>query len=359
ASARRMYSEGRVETISRWWEWMERSGHISEMAELAAVAAFFRGLDGDAAGAELMAAHSLSDESGRPKPTEQLGPLALMLRSYRSAAGVEQASADARAARDMLGANSDWFHICLGQEASALIALEGVAAADPMWAEALLRSQAVDAHPAASYAAAHRAVAAIDRGDWEAAASFADLSLEIIEKGGLEDYITSALGFSVASRVAAREGDIDEARRQLARAAAIRPRLSVGIPLGSVLTLHEMARAFIELADVAGARRVMREAADIIAIRPRLGTLISVHERIKETLSGLPAGTVGPSSLTKAELRILPMLVTHLTYPEIADRIFVSRHTVKAHAMSIYRKLGVSSRSDAVAKAREIGLIST
>jgi LuxR family maltose regulon positive regulatory protein len=72
----------------------------------------------------------------------------------------------------------------------------------------------------------------------------------------------------------------------------------------------------------------------------------------------LPAGTVGPSSLTKAELRILAFLVTHLSYPEIADRLFVSRHTVKAHAMSIYRKLGVSSRSDAVAKSREIGLIS-
>lgn len=358
SSARRMYSEGRVETISRWWEWMEKSGHIAELGELAAVAAFFRGLDGDAAGAELMAVHALSDESGRPKPTEQLGPLALMLRSYRAAGGVEQVSADARAATALLGYNSDWFHICLGQEASALIALDGVAAADSTWAEALLRSQAVDAHPAASYAAGHRAVASIDRGDWEAAESFADLSLTIIEKGGLEDYITSALGFSVAARVAARKGDIDTAHGHLARASAIRPRLSVGIPLGSVLTLHEMARAFIELADVAGARRVMREAADILASRPRLGTILSVHENIKATLSSLPAGTVGPSSLTKAELRILPQLVTHLTYPEIADRLFVSRHTVKAHAMSIYRKLGVSSRSDAVDKAREIGLIS-
>jgi LuxR family maltose regulon positive regulatory protein len=322
------------------------------------VAAFFRGLDGDAAGAELMAVNALSDESGRPKPSEQLGPLALMLRSYRSAAGVEQILADARSARTLLGINSDWFHICLGQEASALIALEGVTAADPTWAEALLRSQAVDAHPAASYAAAHRAAAAIDGGDWESAEMFAGLSLDIIETGGLEDYITSALGFSVVARVAAHRGDIDEARRQLARAGAIRPRLSVAIPLGSVLTLHEMARAFIELADLAGARRVMREAADIIAVRPRLGTLIDAHESLRKTLSALPAGTVGPSSLTKAELRILPFLVTHLSYPEIADRLFVSRHTVKAHAMSIYRKLGVSSRSDAVAKSREIGLIS-
>jgi LuxR family maltose regulon positive regulatory protein len=50
--------------------------------------------------------------------------------------------------------------------------------------------------------------------------------------------------------------------------------------------------------------------------------------------------------------------VTHLTYPEIGDRLYVSRHTVKTQAMSIYRKLGVSSRAEAVSKAREVGLIS-
>jgi LuxR family maltose regulon positive regulatory protein len=68
---------------------------------------------------------------------------------------------------------------------------------------------------------------------------------------------------------------------------------------------------------------------------------------------------VGPSSLTGAELRLLPFLVTHLTYPEIGERLYVSKHTVKTQAMSIYRKLSVSSRSEAVAKARDIGLIST
>jgi LuxR family maltose regulon positive regulatory protein len=50
--------------------------------------------------------------------------------------------------------------------------------------------------------------------------------------------------------------------------------------------------------------------------------------------------------------------VTHLSYPEIGERLYVSRHTVKTQAMSIYRKLGVSSRDGAVQKAREIGLIS-
>ena len=68
-------------------------------------------------------------------------------------------------------------------------------------------------------------------------------------------------------------------------------------------------------------------------------------------------GTVGASSLTVAELRLLPFLATHLSFPEIGLRIHVSRNTVKTHAMSIYRKLGVSSRSEAIQHAQQVGLL--
>ena len=61
--------------------------------------------------------------------------------------------------------------------------------------------------------------------------------------------------------------------------------------------------------------------------------------------------------MTAAELRLLPMLSTHLTFPEIAGELFLSRHTIKAQASSIYRKLGASSRSQAVTRSRELGLL--
>jgi LuxR family maltose regulon positive regulatory protein len=51
------------------------------------------------------------------------------------------------------------------------------------------------------------------------------------------------------------------------------------------------------------------------------------------------------------------MLSTHLSFPEIAEEVFLSRHTIKSEAMSLYRKLGVSSRSQAVARSRELGLL--
>jgi len=64
----------------------------------------------------------------------------------------------------------------------------------------------------------------------------------------------------------------------------------------------------------------------------------------------------GPS-LTAAELRVLPLLATHLSFREIAAELFVSRNTVRSQAMSVYRKLGASSRSQAVARSRALGLL--
>ena len=63
------------------------------------------------------------------------------------------------------------------------------------------------------------------------------------------------------------------------------------------------------------------------------------------------------STLTPAELRLLPLLATYLSFREIGEHLFISRNTVKTQAISVYRKLGVSSRSDAIERAGELGLV--
>ena len=78
---------------------------------------------------------------------------------------------------------------------------------------------------------------------------------------------------------------------------------------------------------------------------------------MRDRLAAMGPGTVGASSLTGAELRLLPLLPTHLTFREMGDRLHVSRHTVKTQAMSVYRKLGVSSRGEAIERAHEVGLL--
>ena len=61
--------------------------------------------------------------------------------------------------------------------------------------------------------------------------------------------------------------------------------------------------------------------------------------------------------LSPRELEVLPLIAEGLTNQEIADRLFLSLHTVKAHARTIYAKLGVGSRTQAAAKARSLGLL--
>jgi LuxR family maltose regulon positive regulatory protein len=95
----------------------------------------------------------------------------------------------------------------------------------------------------------------------------------------------------------------------------------------------------------------------ILHRRPALGVLTEQSAELRRRSSESAQALAGPSTLTPAELRVLPMLSTHLMFEEIADRLHVSRHTVKAQVVSIYGKLGVSRRGEAIERAIEIGLL--
>src|SRR5690349_24934985 len=91
---------------------------------------------------------------------------------------------------------------------------------------------------------------------------------------------------------------------------------------------------------------------------PGLGNLVGEAETLRAMLAtARGSGSPGASALTTAELRLLPMLATHLPYPGIAEEMFLSRNTIKSQANTIYRKLGASSRSQAITLSRELGLL--
>jgi len=125
----------------------------------------------------------------------------------------------------------------------------------------------------------------------------------------------------------------------------------------SVQALLEIARSYITLTDPAGAAAALTQAHDILQQRPDLGALPLQADALRAKLATIKAGAVGPSALTAAELRMLPLLATHLSFPGISQELFLSPHTIKSHSKSIYRKLGASSRNEAVTRARELGLL--
>jgi LuxR family maltose regulon positive regulatory protein len=71
--------------------------------------------------------------------------------------------------------------------------------------------------------------------------------------------------------------------------------------------------------------------------------------------AGAPAGTL--EELSEAELRVVRYLPTNLRAPEIAAELFVSTNTVRTHLRHIYAKLDAHGRAEAVARARQLGLL--
>jgi LuxR family transcriptional regulator, maltose regulon positive regulatory protein len=207
-------------------------------------------------------------------------------------------------------------------------------------------------------AQAHLALLAARHGAWSEAAESARAAQALVEETGLGDYSTSSIAYVATARVALHEARHEDARAALARAHRLRPLLDHGIPWLTIQVGLELTRAHLALGEAAAARTIFRETEDVLELRPDMGSLAEDMQDLRDQL----AATSGPGgawamSLTNAELRLLPYLATHLTVPEIATRLFISRNTVKTEAVSIYRKLGASSRSQAIERAVEVGLL--
>ena len=174
----------------------------------------------------------------------------------------------------------------------------------------------------------------------------------------MHDYPTAVLAFAAAARLAVHRGDLNEANRQLTLAMRARPSLTFVMPIFAVRVRLHLAKVYWAIAEHTTARHLLHEIDDILLHRPALGALVDEVSAFRRLLTSSGAvGASGGSPLTPAELRLLPYLQTHLTIREIAERLFVSRNTVNSQVSSIYRKLGVSSRNEAVQQATAIGLL--
>lgn len=171
-------------------------------------------------------------------------------------------------------------------------------------------------------------------------------------------YPQAALAVALHAEASARAGDREQAREALATAHAFRPAIGRELPwLAIQLRLH-IARAMASLGDVGGARVVLGEADEILSWLPDPGVLQAQATDLAKALRPLPAHRDGGASLlTTAELRLLPLLPSHFSFEEIGERLHLSRNTIKTQAASVYRKLGVSSRSEAVEHAARLGLV--
>jgi LuxR family maltose regulon positive regulatory protein len=354
-----LYYDGRMETAEEWLAWFS-DDELARYPALAVYGAWFRALTGRPDDAERWLARAEGATSALPlsdgSPT--IEPWIATLRAHMMGTGVEQALADADLALDQLAPDSAWIPVALLARGIAHALLGATESATDELTAVIEQGLAVGAAEDVFVAQAQLALLAIRQGAWGEAGKRAQAAQALVDEAGLGDYSTSAIAHVATARVALHEGRRDDARVALARTHRLRPLLDHGVAWLTVEVGLELVRAHLALADAGAARTILTETERVLELRPNLGFLAEdareLHERVAATTG---SGGAWAMSLTGAELRLLPYLATHLMFPEIATRLFVSRNTVKTEAVSIYRKLGVSSRSGAIERAVAIGLL--
>jgi LuxR family maltose regulon positive regulatory protein len=114
----------------------------------------------------------------------------------------------------------------------------------------------------------------------------------------------------------------------------------------------------LDLGDHAGAEVKALEAGRYLSLLDTAAVLQDQHLQLLTLLDRTPArAATDGTTLTAAELRILPLLPTHLSLAEIAQQLVLSRNTVKTQVAAIYRKLDASNRNQAVRRASDLGLL--
>jgi LuxR family maltose regulon positive regulatory protein len=348
---------GRYSTVERWVAWFDEEDARADPT-LAVTIGWYHALAGDEDPIRwLRLAEALVIESGPPREGGALAATVALLRAALCLKGPQRMDEDVALAAELGAPTSEWrviHHLVAGE---AALLLGDVERARTMFHDAVEFAGPAQAGGHA-VALSELGAMAIDDGDWVEARRWIDRARDVATSYGLGDAILQPLMFAVSALILARQGDPDGARRELTQAQKLRATSSFAMPSFSIRGRLLMARAYLALSDVEGARTVLREARDFQAHRPNIGTLTAAIDGVERAVDALgSSGISGPATLSAAELRVLALLPTYLPFADIGRRLFVSANTVKSHAMSIYRKLGVSSRTSAVERAVALGLL--
>ena len=352
--------QGRTATIQRWFRWLEDRDGITGHPMLAVQAAFVFETAGRPAEAvrwaDVVDRWQYQDAARPDDPAAEAW--AAVLRAMLCRRGVEQMRADADEAVRRCAEEGILVPIATLLQGIARILSGDPDGGDASLQDAVSAGEEVGAHEILAFALCERSLVAMARGEWTRAEALAAQAGSVLRPAGIEDSRVTVLVCAVQARVALRRGDVPAARRELVNAQLLRHLLTYAVPHVAVQARIELTRVHLALADLAGARTLMGEIDELLQRRPGLGTLVGEAGTLRARLGHEHGASVpGASALTAAELRLLPLLSTHLSFPEIAAELFLSPHTIKSEMKSVYRKLDASTRNQAVTRARELGLL--
>ncbi len=354
AEISRAYNDGRLSAVRRW---LGQLGDemIARNPELAGLVGWLEALTGNTVEAQRWADRieyltpGAEDESFVSSRTA--------LRAFLCAHGIEQMEADARSVVTNEPVWGPWRPASLGFLAVARWLQGDDDGAFVLFSESIEVTTATDGFedPEARYLA-YRAVLSMDRGDWVSAGRDIEVAVSVIERAHLSEYAVNSIVEAAHARLLLHRNETEAGRATLFNAMRLRTSVTWVNPWGAAWLRLEMADAHLALGDPEAARILLQETEGVLYRRPKLGRLGAHVDALRQTLSEWPTDLRG-TALSTAELRLLPYLQTHLSLKEIGERLYVSRNTVSTQTNSIYRKLAVSGRSEAVDRARELGLL--
>ncbi len=353
-------SSGRAGAVEEWLDGFPGRADLERYPGVASLGAWVHATRGNSEEAHqwLRAAEGGAPDAEMPDGCLSARPWTAVVRAAMCSHGAERMLADAESALADLPTDSRWYPIALLLRGAALTLLGELEEADVALADAVRAAGWAAAADVQVIAIGQRAMLAASCGDHGTAEALAEEGRELVYAERLDAYATSAAELAAAARAGLRRCRWDQARADLSAAERLMGDLGDALPWFIVQTRMELARAHLTLRDAEGAGAHLDEAMEILGRHPHLGLLGRQADALRDEIASTrEVGDFTGSGLTAAELRLLPLLATHLSFREIGERLFVSRNTIKTQAISVYRKLGVSNRSAAIERAAEIGLV--
>jgi LuxR family transcriptional regulator, maltose regulon positive regulatory protein len=192
--------------------------------------------------------------------------------------------------------------------------------------------------------------------EWEAAAAKAEDSLELAARHGIDEHWCTSHAHLARALLLDRDGDAAAAERELERSVELARRGSG--PVYTLWPLLHLAAARAAHGDAEAARTALDEARGELDHARDPGPMAERFAEVEKRVSGRAARLPADGDpLSERELAVLRLLATELSQREIGRELYLSVNTVKTHARNVFRKLGASSRDEAVARARERALI--
>jgi LuxR family maltose regulon positive regulatory protein len=349
ATAPRGERRGRAQNVDRW---LERFGETWQLELYPAVAlqgGWVHAFRGRAAEAERWL--EIGERGARRKSRDALAVRAgvSVVRAALCKHGARRMVADAGAALAKVPRTSKWYPKALHMRAWGALLVGAENEADTLLAEAARVAAAYGCVETQLIATSQRSVIARGRQDRDAAVALSQEASELLLRAELKTHPSAAAAYATAAQTALRQGRWADARQLVDAAEPLRASVNDAVPWLALAIRLELGQCYVTLRDAERARIVADEIDAILAAQPRLGVLVERARDLRREVDAMVEPPRGSRArLTPAERRLLPLLATHLSFREIAEQLDVSRNTVKTQAISIYRKLGVNGRSEAI-----------